>query len=132
MSDNPTAVVHRDQGRPFMGLGAPVYRLVHPKTVGSDQLGVSLCLMEPGQRVRRHRHSFEEAYYVLRGSGVMWLEGHGEFRLEPGMSVYIASNRGHGQVNDGDEPLEILCSLSPPPVEGDLPEFLDDDEDEHR
>jgi quercetin dioxygenase-like cupin family protein len=129
MVERKLPVVERDEGRPFEALGAPVFRLVHPKTVGSQHLGVSLCLMDPGQRVRRHRHVYEEAYYVLRGSGTMWLEGHGELRLHEGMSVFIESNRGHGQVNDGDEPLEILCSLSPPPVEGELPEFLDTEED---
>ena len=125
MAEAGTAVVGRDEGRRFDALGAPVYRLVHPKTVGSVGLGVSLCVMEPGQEVRRHRHVYEEAYYVLRGTGLMHLEGHDPIRLTPGLSVYIAANRVHGQVNDGDETLEILCSLAPPPVEGDAPDFVD-------
>jgi quercetin dioxygenase-like cupin family protein len=120
--------IRRDEGREFLALGAPVYRLVHPRTVGSDQLGVSLCVMEPGQRVRRHRHDYEEAYYVLRGTGLMHLEGHEPIRLEPGLSVYIEANRVHGQVNDGDQTLEILCSLAPPPPEGQTPDFLEDSE----
>jgi hypothetical protein len=33
----------------------------------------------------------------------------------------------HGQVNDGDEPLHIICSLAPPPVEGDPPLFADEE-----
>ena len=125
MAESGTAVVRRDEGRRFDALGAPVYRLVHPKTVGSVGLGVSLCVMEPGQEVRRHRHAYEEAYYVLRGTGLMHLEGHDPIRLTPGLSVYVASNRVHGQVNDGDETLEILCSLAPPPVEGEAPEFVE-------
>lgn len=126
MAEPATAVVSRDEGRRFDALGAPVFRLVHPKTVGSVGLGVSLCVMEPGQEVRRHRHEYEEAYYVLRGSGLMYLQGHDPIRLEPGLSVYVASNRVHGQVNDGDSTLEILCSLAPPPGEGDVPQFVDD------
>lgn len=118
-------MVGREEGRRFDALGAPVYRLVHPKTVGSVALGVSLCVMEPGQEVRRHRHAYEEAYYVLRGTGLMHLEDHDPIRLVPGLSVYVASNRVHGQVNDGHETLEILCSLAPPPVEGDAPDFVD-------
>lgn len=128
MSEGQSAVVHRDQGREFHALGAPVYRLIHPRTVGSVGVGVSLCVMQPGQRVRRHRHDYEEAYYVLRGTGLMYLEDHEPVRLEPGLSVYIAANRVHGQVNDGSETLEILCSLSPPPAEGQVPEILEEDE----
>jgi putative monooxygenase len=112
-----------EQGRLFDALGAPVRRLVHPLTVGSQQLGVSLCTMAPRDEVRRHSHDYEEAYFVLEGTGVMYLEGVGEIRLESELSVYVPPNRVHGQVNDGDGPLRILCSLSPPPVEGAPPRF---------
>ena len=126
MSDARSLTVRKENGRLFAALGAPVFRLVHPKTVGSDQLGVSLCAMAPGDEVRRHSHDYEEAYYVVEGTGVMTLEGEGEIRLEPGLAVYIPPGRIHGQVNDGDGPLSIVCSLSPPPVEGDPPRFADE------
>lgn len=119
-------VVRIEEGRPFEALGAPVRRLIHPKTVGSKLLGVSICLMEPGDEIRRHSHDYEEAYFVVRGSGRMFLEGEGDIRLEPGVSVYVAPNRVHGQVNDGAEPLHIVCSLAPPPVEGEPPRFAED------
>ena len=126
MTGERSPIVRVEEGRLFDALGAPVRRLVHPKTVGSHQLGVSICLMEPGDVVRRHRHSYEEAYFVVTGTGTMYLEGVGDIRLEPGLSVYVAPERVHGQVNDSNEPLEILCSLSPPPVEGDPPRFADE------
>lgn len=118
-------VIRPGEGRPFHALGSKVERLVHPKTVGSDQLGVSMCEMEPGDVVKLHSHDYEEAYYVVKGTGTMWLDGHDDVPLEPGVSVYISPNRVHGQVNDGDQDLHILCSLSPPPVEGDPPNFAD-------
>jgi quercetin dioxygenase-like cupin family protein len=118
-------MIRADQGRLFDGLGAPVYRLVHPLTVGSRNLGVSLCLMAPGDEIRRHSHQMEEAYFVISGTGLMYLEGVGDLRLERGLAVYIPSNRVHGQVNDGDEMLEIVCSLSPPPVEDEPPRFAE-------
>ena len=119
--------VRVEEGRLFEALGAPVRRLVHPKTVGSNLLGVSICLMEPGDEIRRHRHDYEEAYFVITGTGRMYLEGEGEIPLEPGLAVYVPPERVHGQVNDGDEPLHILCSLAPPPVEGDPPRFADEE-----
>lgn len=113
----------------FTGLGAEVRRLVHPSTVGSENVGVSICLMNPGDEIMTHRHDYEEAYFVVRGSGKMYLEGEPQIQLEPGLSVYIAPGQVHGQVNDGAEPLHILCSLSPPPTEGVTPELVSVDED---
>ena len=117
--------LHAHEGRLFDALGAPVYRLVHPLTVGSTNLGVSLCVMAPGDEIRRHSHEMEEAYYVTAGTGLMYLEGVGDVRLEPGLAVYIPSNRVHGQRNDGDVTLEIVCALSPPPVDGAAPVFAE-------
>jgi quercetin dioxygenase-like cupin family protein len=90
-------VIRAQDGRLFDGLGAPVYRLVHPLTVGSRNVGVSLCVMAPGDEIRRHSHEMEEACYVTAGTGLMFLEGVGDVRLEPGLAVYIPSNRVHGQ-----------------------------------
>ncbi len=113
-------------GPNFFGLGARVERLIHPVTVGSDQVGLSMAMMEPGDVVKRHRHSYEEAYYVVRGHGVMYLEGEGEIDLFPGRSVYIASMRIHGQRNTStDEVLQIVCALAPPPLIGDVPELFE-------
>lgn len=114
------------EGRDFNGLGVRVERLVHPKTLGSQQLGVSMAYHAPGERVKRHRHQYEEAYYVVQGTGLMYLEGVGDIELRPGRSVYIPPRSIHGQVNTSQhEPLLILCSLSPPPVEGDVPELFE-------
>jgi len=118
--------IRPEEGIRFDGLGVEVRRLVHPSTVGSDNLGVSLCIMQPGEAAARHRHDYEEAYFIVRGRGEMYLEGEASIRLEPGLSVYIAAGEVHGQVNDGDEPLEILCSLSPPPGEGREPQLVDE------
>lgn len=117
--------VRLEDGVRFDGLGAEVRRLVHPTTVGSTNLGVSICRMEPGEVVPRHRHAYEEAYFIVQGTGEMYLEGHEPIRLEPGLSVYIAEGEVHGQVNDGRERLDIVCSLSPPPGEARQPEIVE-------
>jgi hypothetical protein len=56
MSERSPLVIRQGEGRLFEALGAPVWRLVHPKTVGSERLGMSLCLMQPGDEIRRHSH----------------------------------------------------------------------------
>ena len=107
-------VMRFEDGADYWGLGPLVKRLVHPTTTGSDQLGVSVCLMKPGEEVRRHRHPYEEAYFVVRGRGTMSLEDDTIERV-PDLTVYIPSNWYHGQKNTGDDELVILCSLAPPP-----------------
>jgi putative monooxygenase len=117
--------VRLDEGRSFDALGVHVTRLIHPLTVGSDQLCVAYCVMQPGEAVRRHYHENEEAFFVLEGEGTMYLEGVGDVRLEPGLAVYAPPNRVHGIQNDGSAELRIMTALSPPPVEGDPPKFAD-------
>jgi len=119
-------VIDVGEGRDFYGLGTQVQRLIHPNTVGSDQLGVSIVLHSPGDRVKRHRHPYEEAYYVIKGEGVMHMEGHEDIELRPGRAVYVPPQTIHGQVNtSADTDLWILCSLAPPPVEGEVPELFE-------
>ena len=107
-------VMRLADGADYWALGVLVKRLVHPTTTGSVQLGVSICLMTPGEEVPIHRHPYEEAYFVVRGRGTMTLEGE-TIELVPDLSVYIPSNHYHGQKNTGDEELVVLCSLAPPP-----------------
>lgn len=114
MSELPKTVIMPSQGKDYRGIGGLVKRLVHPTTVGSDKLAVSICYLNPGEEIIRHDHTYEEAYFILQGTGTMFLDGQ-EFQLVPNMSVYVPAGKEHGQVNDGSEPLVILCSLSPAP-----------------
>jgi quercetin dioxygenase-like cupin family protein len=125
MSESSPLVIRQEEGRLFEALGAPVWRLVHPKTVGSSQLGMSICLMAPGDEIRRHSHDYEEAYFVLRGAGSMYVEGEPPIDLEPGVAVYVPPGRVHGQVADRGQPLDIILALTPPPVEGEPPRFAE-------
>jgi mannose-6-phosphate isomerase-like protein (cupin superfamily) len=98
----------------YRGIGSLVKRLVHPRTTGSHNLGVSIVFMAPGEEVIVHDHLYEEAYFVLSGEGVMTLDDE-KIQLEKNLSVYVPPNSRHGQKNTGDMPLVILCSLTPPP-----------------
>jgi quercetin dioxygenase-like cupin family protein len=114
-----------EEGRTFDALGVRVTRLIHPLTVGSDQLCVAYTVMQPGDEVRRHYHDNEEGFFIVRGEGTMYLAGVGDIHLEPGLAVYAPPKRVHGIVNDGAGELHILTALSPPPVEGAPPKFAD-------
>jgi len=113
MSDKKYTMRIRE-GMDFKGIGGLVKRLIHPSTIGSKNIAVSICYLNPGEEITKHRHEFEEVYFILNGEGTMTLEDQ-TIRLEKNLLVYIPGNALHGQINDGDEPLEILCSLSPAP-----------------
>jgi quercetin dioxygenase-like cupin family protein len=114
MNQPARRVVTVTEGVDFRELGGTVRRLIHPATVGPTNLGLSIVFMNPGEEVVRHRHASEEAYFVVQGEGVMYLEGHPDIRLVKNLAVYIPSNAVHGQKNTGDEPLIIIAALSPP------------------
>jgi len=102
------------EGIEFRGIGGYVKRLVNPATTGSVNLGTSILFLNPGEEVVMHSHEYEEAYFIISGQGKMILENE-IIILEKNLSVYVPSNSLHGQKNDGEETLTILCSLSPAP-----------------
>ena len=110
-------VRHVSEGMDFRGVGGLVKRLVHPTLSGSKYLGMSIAYLNPGEEFPPHRHSNEEAYFILQGTGIMTVEGHeGEINLEKNLSVFMGENKEHYTKNTGNEPLVMLCSLAPPPT----------------
>lgn len=106
-----------NEGSDFRGVGGLVKRLIHPTTTGSEKLGVSIAYLNPGEEFPPHRHSNEEAYFVLQGTGYMTIEDYDEeIFLKKNLSVYMPANKEHYTKNTGNEPLVLLCSLAPPPV----------------
>lgn len=108
-------VVRIQEGVDFTGIGGLAKRLIHPKTVGSKNLGMSIIYLNPGEEVREHTHPWEEAYFIIQGEGLMYLEGEGDIELEKNLSIYVPGDAAHSQKNTGNEPLIIICSFSPPP-----------------
>ena len=107
-------VVSIAEGAEYREMGGVIKRLVHPSTVGSVNIGLSVAFLQPGEKVRRHRHVSEEVYFVLSGEGVMFLEDHEEIVLRKDVCVYVPSNAEHGQRCTGDEPLVLVAALAPP------------------
>jgi len=104
------------EGSDYRGVGGLVKRLVHPSTTGSKNVSTSIAYVNPGEELPFHSHNNEEIYFVLEGGGLMKIEGYKEeIKLEKYLSVYIPDGRKHYTINNGNEPLILLCSLSPPP-----------------
>jgi mannose-6-phosphate isomerase-like protein (cupin superfamily) len=61
------------------------------RALGAQAFGFNYFMLPPGQEGREHSHvdtNQEEVYFVVRGSGVMRIEGE-EIELKPGRFVRV-------------------------------------------
>lgn len=82
------------------------------RATGATHTELSIGRLDPGGRVDRHLHSFEEAHYVLAGTPVLEL---GERRLELHVGDYALAPVGvaHGWSNPGAEEARWLTVSTP-------------------
>jgi mannose-6-phosphate isomerase-like protein (cupin superfamily) len=74
---------------------------------------VDFASVPPGSTVGLHEHAAdEELYVVLRGTGVVTVDGV-EARLAPRSILVNPPFATHGIRNDGDEPLEFVVLKVP-------------------
>ena len=67
-------------------------------TQKEDQLDVTCVLVEvpAGVEVPEHVHETQDdILYPLSGKGVMWIDGEGEFTIEPGLIIRVPKGTRH-------------------------------------
>ena len=93
--------------------GSTVRELAHPDWSSARGLSLAEAVVAPGEATFLHRHGrSEEIYLFSAGSGRMTL-GEAEFTVAAGDCVVIAPGTPHKLVNDGAEPLVLLCCCAP-------------------
>lgn len=93
--------------------GSSVRELAHPDWSSARGLSLAEATVAPGEATRLHRHRrSEEIYLFSAGRGRMTLAGE-EFAVAAGDCVVIAPGTPHRLVNDGSEPLVLLCCCAP-------------------
>jgi quercetin dioxygenase-like cupin family protein len=109
---------HRDVARTWHLPGREWRLLLGPQNSATDQLTLSIATFPPASAPAGHIHAVEEEMvYVLRGRGRL-LSADAIVELRPGTALRIPAGIEHGAVNDGDEPLELLCVFTPPVTPG--------------
>jgi mannose-6-phosphate isomerase-like protein (cupin superfamily) len=94
--------------------GSTIRELMHPSVHGNRRQSLAAATVAPGASTQLHRHrTTEEIYHFISGSGRMRL-GNEEFSVSPGDTVCIPPGTAHSLHNTGTEPLQLLCSCSPP------------------
>jgi quercetin dioxygenase-like cupin family protein len=96
--------------------------LLGPQTGESTRMTMSIATFPPGPAPDLHVHPREEEMvFVLSGRGRLLNEGE-DIILEPGVAFRVASGVRHGALNDGTEPLRLLCVFEPPVIPGSYEE----------
>jgi mannose-6-phosphate isomerase-like protein (cupin superfamily) len=95
--------------------------LVDQESVGSQKLVMNHFTLRSGKSTGAGSHPppFDEIYYVLRGSGIVFLGNDREpYVLAPDSYVFIPSGTLHYLVNDGNQDLEMITVMPGPLVKG--------------
>jgi mannose-6-phosphate isomerase-like protein (cupin superfamily) len=100
---------------PFITLdGSEIRELAGVPTGNAANQSLAQATVPPGTSTQPHYHrASEEIYLFTAGAGRMILAGE-EAAVRAGDCVVIAPGREHQLVNDGPEPLVLLCCCAPP------------------
>jgi mannose-6-phosphate isomerase-like protein (cupin superfamily) len=104
-----------EQRDPFITLdGSEIRELAGAPTGNAANQSLAQAIVPPGAATEAHYHrTSEEIYLFTGGAGRMILAGD-EAPVRAGDCVVIAPGAEHQLVNDGAEPLVLLCCCSPP------------------
>jgi quercetin dioxygenase-like cupin family protein len=88
--------------------------LVRTVDLPSRTLSMTVGGLEPGQKTRMHRHSYETIIYVVSGSGMSLIEGQ-EIQWKMGDAFYVPVWAWHQHVNTSEaaSALYIACENAP-------------------
>ncbi len=115
--DDRDPVVRADN-RPQVSLEEPSVEVSLLTNFPNWQMLPFLRRLEPGERYEaiRLERAREEWFYVLSGEMKLELVNQSVQMLGVGDSVHFASGRLVAVDSVGDEPLEIICMMTPPPI----------------
>ena len=80
--------------------------LISKGVTPSENLTLGLGWLPPGGALNEHRHSQEEVYLVLGGSGIIKVGGE-ELAVEAGSAVFIPGDALHSCLNTGATDLRV-------------------------
>jgi mannose-6-phosphate isomerase-like protein (cupin superfamily) len=95
------------------GDGSILKELLHPDKADL-RIGYSLAraAVKPGQITVAHRLKTSEVYYILKGKGIMYINGRSR-RVISGCAVYIPPGARQYIKNTGRQSLIFLCIVDP-------------------
>ena len=70
------------------------------------------AMIRPGERTRPHRLTVTEVYFIITGTGRMYINNE-EKRVKKHDTIYIPPHAVQSIQNTGQENLEFLCIVDP-------------------
>jgi mannose-6-phosphate isomerase-like protein (cupin superfamily) len=107
-------VINRDDCPAFVTKDTSEIReIMAYRNSSCERMSLAEATLYPSRATERHRHPrSEEIYYVLKGSGRMFIEG--EYRdIGEGDAILIPPGAVHQTWNTAEEPLVFLCLCAP-------------------
>ena len=110
----PNYIVQKEDVLPICSRGGEIKVLISPKTVESTQLILGISVIPVGGSVLMHAHDYsEEAFYVIKGQGNLYLEGIGTLPFIAGSAVRVPKEVPHSIENTGNVDLEVVFISAP-------------------
>jgi mannose-6-phosphate isomerase-like protein (cupin superfamily) len=102
------------KSKKFIAGDATIFRsILHP---AYDGLDLCYCLgqavLKPGKASLWHRLKSSEAYFILKGTGLMQIDSE-KAKVKPGQTIFIPKNARQRIKNTGKKSLVFLCIVSP-------------------
>jgi mannose-6-phosphate isomerase-like protein (cupin superfamily) len=88
------------------------WMLISPQNCSTKNLSIQISEVPIGSEQPIHDHEPEQCYYIIKGKGLMMIEGESK-EVTAGDAVYIPSSLKHGIKNIGNEVLEYLTANAP-------------------
>lgn len=95
------------------GDGSVLRELLHPAKANlAINYSLAHATLKPKIKTAKHRLSTCEVYYVIKGNGVMYVNGVSK-TVKAGQAVYIPPKAFQYIKNTGKHNLEFLCIVEP-------------------
>ena len=110
------------------GDGCFLQEMLHPAHDAADlPYSLAYAYVEVGGRTLDHTLEQSEVYYVIAGTGTMYLDGK-PHQVQTGATYYIPEGCSQWLQNDGETRFEFICIVAPPwTEEGET--VLEEDDD---
>ena len=88
--------------------------LITPGSVDAQQLIMGTARVPPGDKVAPHAHDYsEECFFVMRGQGLLSLDGLGTFPFRAGDACFVPQGVVHTIENTGEEDIDVVFASAP-------------------
>jgi quercetin dioxygenase-like cupin family protein len=111
--DRPVAVIHEGTQDDLPAGDDRHFRFLITPEHGARNVTQFVGFIEKS-RAPFHTHTYEEAIYILSGSGIVHIEGLPDQEISEGTSIFLPPGTSHCLENTSEGTLKLLGVFSPP------------------